>query len=245
MIRIAICDDEQIMLNQISKLTADILDKAFIPFEADTFTSGEALIQKLEQNVDYDIALLDIEMGGISGIDVAARLREQFKNKRTILIYISAHESRCKEVLYFNTMRFLSKPIEIPLFEEALFCACEKLKDKRMLFSFKDVTNGHTDLNVDDILYFEITESHRVNVVTANNIYTFYGSISLTESQLSVFNFLKIHRSFLINFDHIKKMTYNEVTMENNISLPIAPLKRKQIRQQYWALRERRESDWL
>ncbi|MGL5437296.1 MAG: LytR/AlgR family response regulator transcription factor [Lachnospiraceae bacterium] len=245
MIKIAICDNEQIMLDQISKLTSDVLEKAFIPFEADTFLSGEELIQKLEQSAEYDIALLDIEMGEISGIDVAARLREQFKNKRTILIYISAYESRCKEVLYFNTMRFLSKPIDFQLFEEAIFSACKKIKDKKTLFSFKDVTDGHTDLNVNDIMYFEIIESHRVSVITPNKKHTFYGSIALTESQLSIFNFLKIHRSYLINFDYIKKMTYTEVTMENDMLIPIAPLKRKQIRQQYWTLRERRESNWL
>lgn len=240
MIKIAICDDEQMILDQVTQLTSVLLEKAQITYKIHTFLSGEDLIQSLKDNAEYDIALLDIKLKKLSGIDVAARLREQFQHYKTILIYISAYDSRCKETLYFNTLRFLSKPIDPSLFEEALCSACKKIKSQEKKFSFKDVETGHTELRVDDILYFETREAHRINIVTSFRKYVYYGSIADAETQLELFDFLRIHRSYLVNFDNIKKITFTEVTMQNEKNLPIARMKRKDISRQYWSIRKKR-----
>jgi len=51
-------------------------------------------------------------MNGISGIDIAGKIRNHLKDNKTILIYISAHNNRAKELFRFNTHRFLPKPIK-------------------------------------------------------------------------------------------------------------------------------------
>ncbi|GLC81744.1 LytR/AlgR family response regulator transcription factor [Lacrimispora brassicae] len=245
MIKIAICDDESIQLEKINNLTKSILGNAALSYTVDTFLSGEELLLKLEKGIVYDIALLDIEMDKISGVEVGAILRQQFQNTRTILIYISAYESRAKEVFYINAIRFLAKPIEPELFKEALLYAYKLINEREKCFSFKDFTGKKIILPLTNILYFEITDSHRINVITSQIKYVYYGKMADINAKLSQNNFLRIHQAYLINFEHIREISYKEVIMDNNRPLMISGARRKDIRRQYFEIRFRRQQDWL
>ena len=59
----------------------------------------------------------------------------------------------------------------------------------------------------------------------------FYGSLENIYLQLNKYNFLLIHKSYLINPIHVRKCTYESVEMSNHIVLPIAQSKRKEIRE--------------
>jgi len=184
-------------------------------------------------------------MNKISGVDIGAILRQQFQNTRTILIYISAYDSRAKEVFYFNAIRFLAKPIEPKLFREALLYACQLIKEREKFFSFRDCTGKDIKLQLSDILYFEITVSHRINVITAQNKYVYYGKMTDINTKLAQSDFLRIHQAYLINFDHIREILYKEVIMDNNAQFIISGARRKIVRKQYLEIKYRRQQSWL
>lgn len=58
---------------------------------------------------NMDIILLDIEMGGINGVETARRIRE--KDNRAILFFISYYEQYCKEIINVQPFRFIDKPV--------------------------------------------------------------------------------------------------------------------------------------
>lgn len=241
MLKIAICDDEMIYIDEIKNLVQNILKSDFT-FSIDGFSSGEELFDNISSGNSYDIAFLDISMDKMSGIDVGINLRNNLKNTKMILIYISSYDTRAKEVLYFNAHRFLSKPIERPLFEEALLSACRLWSEQQAkIYSFKDCSLGFINLAINDILYFKVGDNHRVNIVTHKQTYTTYEKLSKIHSTLVNSDFLTIHHSFLINYDHISSIEADFVIMADNESLPISGPKRKYFRDQYFQIRTRRE----
>ena len=81
MIRIAVCDDDERMLEQTLKLLKRYRKAHLV---TDVYTSGKAL---LTAGKTYDIVLLDIDMDGLNGIETARRIRET--DKEVKLIYIT------------------------------------------------------------------------------------------------------------------------------------------------------------
>ncbi|GLC80101.1 LytR/AlgR family response regulator transcription factor [Lacrimispora brassicae] len=248
MLRITVCDDESFYIEEIKKLVIAVLTKIPVLFSITCFSSGEELFKDLQNGSAYDIALLDIHMNKMDGIDIAEKIRKYFQNDKTILIYISNYDIRAKEVLQFNTHRFLSKPIDYLLFEEALLSANILWEEQQpQNFCFKDTKSGHVGVPIKDILYMESARNHRVDVTTVEHVYTMYDvKLSDIHENLSSFNFILIHHSILVNFSHINVISYEEIKMSNGKILNISGPKRKQIRELFSEIRKRQEKNiWL
>ena len=74
MIRIAVVDDEPLIIDMISEKVSDILNKHKINYEVLTFTDGKSLIKSFEWH-RFNLIILDIDMNDITGIDVAKKIR--------------------------------------------------------------------------------------------------------------------------------------------------------------------------
>jgi len=239
MLKIAICDDENIFLEQMKEYIENVFFHVPVIYSVKCFSSGEDLFQDIERNYFYDIIFMDISMGGMSGVETGAKLRNYFDFMKTILIYVSAYDNRAKEVFHFNTHRFLSKPINFTLFEEALVSGYKLWKNAQAKhIIIKDRSVGQVTLPLKDILYFEVTRSHRVDVVTEQYKYTAYEKLSDIYEQLENSGFLLIHHSSIVNFDYIRLMTYDKVTMTDGKTLQISGPKRSDVRKQYALLRK-------
>ncbi len=243
MLKIAICDDEKLFSDQIYELVEKVFTKTTALYSIKCFSSGEDMITAMEDKALFDIAFLDISMNGMSGIELGAKLRKYFQSMKTILIYVSSFDSRAKEVFCYNTHRFLSKPINYTLFEEALLSAYNLWKDAQSKYlTIKDSTFGYVSLHLKDILYLEVTRSHRIDVVTAKQRYIAYEKISDLYEQLSSQNFLQIHHTCMVNYDYIELISYEKVTMSDGRTLQISGPKRKLVRSQYSTLRKKQVS---
>ncbi|MFT4104974.1 MAG: LytTR family DNA-binding domain-containing protein [Lacrimispora sp.] len=246
MAKIAICDDEPVFAHQIKELVDNILTERNISYSVNSFLSGEELCSELENGASYDIAFLDIKMGGMSGIDTADKIRHHFQIKQTILIFISSYDQHAKDVFRFNTFRFLSKPICPELFKEGLLGSMELLHgQQKKTYTFKDISTGQVKLPLEEIYYFEIAKGHKINVIAVDETYSFYGRLIDVCEPLEHSGFLLIHHSYLVNYDHIRCISYNEVIMANKKKLLISGPKRKEVRKKYLDLRsEGNESKW-
>ena len=104
-----------------------------------------------------------------------------------------------------------------------------KLNLKAEAFTYKI---GHTPFKVPikEIIYFE-SNRREVTIYYHNKADNFYGTLENIYLQLCRFNFLFIHKSFLINPIHVRKCTYETIEMSNHVVLPISQSKRKEIRE--------------
>lgn len=242
MFKIAICEDEPVMLNRIKNMTTDVLNAKNITFQIDTFLSGELLWEKLESGDLYNLALLDIELEQLDGIELGSRIYKKFSEKKTTLIYVSSYDYRAKETMHFKSHRFLSKPLEYQLLEEALTSAYAVFEyNRKKRFTFKEFNSDYITLNVSDIRHFSIYSGRKIKVVAADKEYLFKGKLNDVEKELDSPRFLRIHKSFLVNYSYIKKYSYESIVMEDDVTFDISGPKRSVIRKEYLNLRERGE----
>lgn len=105
---IAICDDEKFFRETIINylLTFQIEANDISVFE---FENGENLISAYKKGKKFDIVFLDIEMDGITGIEVGKQIREFEKN--VIFIFTTSHTEYISDAFRLNAFQFLVKPI--------------------------------------------------------------------------------------------------------------------------------------
>lgn len=238
MIRIAIVDDENNICSYVEKCLLALSKEHGILIEIDVFYSGEDLIKTIDE-IFYDVIFLDIKMQDLSGIDVSRLIRNTMANEATQIVYISGNTEYAIEVFEYDPFHFLPKPLSKEKIEKAFLKLIHKLNLKAEALTYKI---GHDTFKVPikDILYFE---NHKREIIIHydNKEDKFYGSLENIYLQLNKYNFLLIHKSYLINPIHVRKCTYESVEMSNHVVLPIAQSKRKEIREKQLELLDNQE----
>ena len=239
MLNIAICDDEKEISSELENTLIEILTQLDTIYEIDVFSSGEQLCKQLDTKKYYDLIFLDIEFAKeqINGIDVGKIIRDVHQNNFTSIIFISWEQKYSMQLFDIRPLNFLIKPLQYDKIQSTIKTYFSIHKRLNNTFSFK---RGHDTvvLLLKDIVYLEsIGRKLLIHLVNGQQE-LFYGSIkeAYTE-QLKNSDFLFIHASYVINFDHISTLKYTEVFMGNNmIRLPISQNNRNQIREQYFKI---------
>ena len=242
MIHIAICDDDRETVQSIETLLRETAAELQVEISCESFYDGAALAETItEQNAYFDIIYLDIEMGGMDGIRAAGLLRAQ--ELPMLIIYVSGHEEYLKELFSTEPFRFLSKPIERAAFREVFFSACKRIQSRAGYFSFTYRKAIHK-IPFNRITYFE-SRGRQIHIhmtgtgSESGETDMFYGKMNDLERQLpspQSSRFLRIHQSFLVNFDHIKSIGFTEVVMMDGTALPISADRQKTAKTQFCLL---------
>ena len=111
--RIAVCDDDRAIREEISRLIKKQAPEADIV----AYQSGKEMINAGE---NFDISFLDIEMGKVSGMDIARHIREQEESgrQRSIIIFVTGYREYMEAAFDVNAFHYLIKPIDIEKFSE-------------------------------------------------------------------------------------------------------------------------------
>lgn len=236
MIRIAICDDEKLITTGIEEMVMTACSNRGLLAYADIFYSGSSLMDYIEIGNEYDIIYLDIEMPHMDGIKLAKRLRE--KNSDTILIFISAHTEYAIQLFDVETFRFIKKPINVDEFKDVFNKAYEKIISMNRFYNYF-YNKKLYKIRLKSILYFE-SRGRIINIVTPHNREIHYGKLDEVENKLKgeKIHFLRIHKSYLVNMEHVEKMSYDNVILKNGEKLPISEERQKLIQRQYLELGE-------
>lgn len=242
MINIAICDDDIAMTAIIEKMLEKIAKEQDIKINCAVFFDGFTLVENIHQGTYYDLIYLDIEMRKVNGIRAAELIRSM--EVPALIVYVSSYEKYLKELFNTEPFRFLSKPINESEFRSIFINAYERIKKKSEYFSFT-FNKEFIKIPLGRIYYFEscnrVIYIHAVRNIRVENIepdemeYRFYGKMNNLEKQLSNSNvrFIRIHQSYLVNFDYIKSMNFTNVTMSDGTALQISEDKQKKVRIQF------------
>lgn len=243
MIHIAICDDDRPLTGTVEQLLRRIAAEQDIDICCDVFFEGTSLLRAVtEQQLCFDLIYLDIEMGDMNGIQTALALRE--KELPALIVYMSGHEEYLKELFCTEPFRFLSKPIDETAFCSVFLAACERIRKRSGYFTFFCKRARHR-IPFDRIAYFEsngrvisICLSGKEEVRTGSPQDQFYGKMNDVEEQVASMNgrFLRVHQSFLVNFDYIKMLSSTEIEMLDGRKIQISEDRRKNVKAKFSAL---------
>jgi len=156
-------------------------------------------------NGQVDLLFLDIEMPGMTGIELTKKLG----TKRPLIIFTTAKTDYAVEAFELNVVDYIVKPVSLARFLQAVEKAKEtldsnkqevKIEAKEFVF-VKD--NGILKkLNLDDILYLEAMGDY-VKVHTAQKFHVLHSTLKSIEEKLPLNKFLRIHRSYIVSLQKI------------------------------------------
>lgn len=232
MIHIAICDDENVIVNQIESIVLNVCNLRGIPVDFNVFYCGGSLEKSVFLGFKYDIIFLDIQMGNGDGVTAAKNIRKLDEN--VLFIYVSGYGKYMIELFQLDVFAFIAKPIERKILSEFFLKAYRKVCNNMYYFSFR-YKNEDYKIPCKDILYFESRGRRISTYLQKGEVKSFNGKLSEVEKKLSVGKtpFVRIHQSFLVNYYLIKSKSKTEVTLLNGTRLPISADRQKSFNRQY------------
>lgn len=188
------------------------------------FDSAEKALAFLENNT-VDVAFLDIEMPGASGL----QLREKALQV-PVCVFITSHSESAAETFELQTLDFIVKPFKFPRFEQTMK-RIEEFMEVRLKASLFEssiggdvvyVKTGHNQIKVKlhEILYLEALKNYTILVTEGKRhcVLSNLGEI-LQEEKFS--SFIRIHRSFAVQKQFIQKIGSQEIELKNNAIIPV------------------------
>ena len=216
-LNIAICDDEQIQIDNLNKMVSEWAMSEGVCVNLKSFHSAEAFLFDYEENNSYDILLLDVEMKNMDGIQLAKKLRNDGFNGE--IIFITSHFEFCGEGYEVDALHYLIKPVSVTKLNEVIGKAVEKLLVEPPSVIIN--CDGETvKLYERDIIYVE-AYLHYITIYTVNGEHRVKENISSFEKKLSN-TFYKTHRSYLASLKHITRISRTSVTVKGNKELPLS-----------------------
>lgn len=232
MIKIAFCDDDLSVLDEIRVLLDQYHAEHNQEIEATAFHSPLDLLAEIEKGMRWDILFLDIIMPGENGISVAKEIRQYDNNIKIIFFTFSSEfavESYVVGAYYYQL-----KPIDPENFFhllDAVIAECERTWQASLILRCK---SGITRIDLQKLEYCEVIGRILVFYLENGTVLESTGSMDELCSKLAPYeNFLRPHRSFLINMEHIQNISYKAITMESHAQIPIPHGKCSEIKNQY------------
>ncbi|GAA4293517.1 LytTR family DNA-binding domain-containing protein [Anaerocolumna aminovalerica] len=211
--RIAICDDEEIILEIIKEKCITILNESSIEYDIALFNNGIELLKKLE---NLDIIFLDINMPEIDGFSVAELLRKEGYDK--YIIFLTSKIEYMQRAFKVKAFRYLLKPIDDNQLKEALNEVIKELFCKtKIILEHK---NGQAILDIKELIYIESLGDNTAIYMT-NEYYISNKPLKYWVNQLKNF-FYQTHKSYLVNLSYVKRIEDNFAILKNNIKIPIS-----------------------
>ena len=216
MIRIAVVDDEPLIIDMISEKVSDILNKHKINYEVLTFTDGKSLIKSFEWH-RFNLIILDIDMHDITGIDVAKKIRSY--SESTTIIFVTNKDEMVYEAIKFVPYRFIRKTKFEAEIHEAIESFLEKNARKKEVLIFS-TENGKKTLPVSNVIFIEV-DSHKLTIHMKSGMLEANGTLKDIELQGRDYGFIRIHQSYLVNFRFITVINHKGVNLDSGELLPL------------------------
>ena len=224
MIRIAVCDDQEIVCENVRKM---ILHEEEDRYEVDLFRSGKEL---LEAGRKYDILFLDIDMPGMDGIMTAKEIRKT--DKQVEIIYITNYGGYAGYAFGVHAFGYLLKPVKEKEIKRQLKEALEYMQKENQKPVVDLLTKeGRIRIPAEEIYYFEYT-FRMLEVHTKEGVYYQQAKISECLEKMRPYGFAMPHKSFVVNLDQVRGIKGYEITMMDGSVLPLSQKKGKAFREE-------------
>lgn len=205
-IRVLIVDDERYAREELIYL---LQDYPLLEVVGGAEHGEAGILQAIQTKPD--VVFLDVEMPKMNGMEVAKALLEL--KKVPLIVFATAYPQFAVEAFRFDAIDYLLKPYEkellqqtIERIEKALLPQTEK-KHSARLRKLAVENDGEIDyVSMDTILYV-YPEGKYCHIVTSECLYTLKSSLKELEDKLGGNPFFRVHRSYLVNLQHVVRLT--------------------------------------
>ncbi|MDF2944534.1 MAG: DNA-binding response regulator [Herbinix sp.] len=230
---IVVCDDENLALKINCVCIEELIKKYKIDASVTGFVNGDKLIEFAENN-EVDLAFLDIDLKGMNGIVVAARILK--KNPKVTTIFITGHREFAYDAFTVEAFSYLTKPIDPDrlerIFKKAILHANDvnnrKLRVAPLVITEENIKKK---INQSIIIYIERVETQSTIVTKTSKHYVYETITSLAERLEE--NFLRINQGIIVNLIEVSILQGNQVTMKTGEVFTIGRTYSKAVKKRY------------
>ncbi|MPT32234.1 MAG: response regulator transcription factor [Chryseobacterium sp.] len=210
MIKCVILDDELLAISYL-KLLCDQIEGIGV---VKAFNNPKVFLQEID-DIDCDVCILDIEMPGMNGLQVA----ELVKDKK--IIFTTAYKEYAAEAFDLDVVDYVRKPIKKERLQQAFEKAGKLLNEHQKNQFFEWNTNlGKTRIFVNDIIYIKTSEidSRDKDLKLKNNSEIILKNLSFKNlfELLPQKNFVQINKKEMVNIQHIQVVSSSEIILDIN-----------------------------
>ncbi|MBG9768997.1 LytR/AlgR family response regulator transcription factor [Bacillus vallismortis] len=237
MLTVLIVDDEMLARDELAYLLKRANKEEMIINEAENIES--AFDQMMDQKPD--LLFLDVDLSGENGFDIAKRLKKM--KHPPAVVFATAYDQYALKAFEVDALDYLTKPFD----EERILQTLKKYKK-----ASRDIVelelNSHAGqhklalsvgesiviVDTKDVIYAGTEDGH-VNVKTFENSYTVSDTLVVIEKKLPDADFIRVHRSFVVNTEYIKEIqpwfnsTYN-LMMKDGSKIPVSRTYAKELK---------------
>ena len=215
MFTIAICDDSQEVQKRLAGYIDMILANKNSEYNTRTFSNGGELINWISNNDSIiELLFLDIEMPGMTGVEVKSELEKNDKVKR--IVFATSHYENMQEAFGAKVIGFMLKPLQFEEIKKRLENVYQEYEEDVLIEIAKDI----------------FVKKSEVSYIKAEGNYCdFYcidgKAIKAVRSPLSHYKkifgdrFIQVHKSYIVNACDIKRYDAGYVALSNNIEISI------------------------
>lgn len=211
--KIAICDD----LESDRDYLKDLLNKWANDYShllnIETFSSAESFLFHYEEVKDYDILLLDIEMGLMDGVSMAKKIRQD--NDAVQIIFITGYSDYIAEGYEVNALHYLMKPVKEEKFFSVLERAIEKISKNDVVLNM-ETANGMVRVPIYQIRFAEVFGNYVT--IHANDEVVVKMTLNEIEKLLDE-RFYRVGRSVIVNLNEVSRVTKTEIKLLDGTSI--------------------------
>ncbi len=214
-IRFAIVDDLQTDRDYIASLIELWKARTGHTAELSFFPSAEAFLFEDEGGAGFDVLLLDIEMGRMSGVELALSVRK--KNSTVQIIFITGYSDYIAEGYEVAALHYLMKPVN----EEKFFSVLDRAEEKiRQNERYLTITTADSTVRIPlhEVRYLDVYKNYVT--IHAREDYTVKRTLAEMETLLDA-RFHRVGRALIVSLPYIKKVTKQEVHLSDGTVLPL------------------------
>ena len=230
------CDDSGYDIRQGEKLLTEYLEKRQLKeIELVKYSDAEKLYKDIEKEQNGQIYILDMLMPEYDGISIGKLIRE--KQKAAVIIYVTSSEEYALQAYDVQAQRYLLKPLQKERFEEALDYALSITQEKPEPVYLINTTDGKHSVPYNQIEYIEyVSRKIYVNLINGKVYKSKFLRESFEENISELMNdcrFIQIHKSYVVNMEHIEKYLTNQVVMLSGSEINISKSRQKEMKRFY------------
>ena len=231
---IVVCEDNQKDMDALCGWIDRFFKETHCAVDIITFESGESFLEKIDilKTKDVKVVFTDIYMMGVSGVDVARKIRDI--DDEMVIIFTTSSVSHGLDGYAVHAFQYLVKPfgyIEV----KNVLDKCTKLFANSMRYIEVMSSRLVKRVLLKDILYIEIC-NHTCFIHTLSETVKTHLSLDemaqLLDEQVAC-NFLRTHRSFIVNMRYIDDVAENDFLLTSGAMIPISRSNRHEIKQAY------------
>ena len=213
--RAAICDDRAEDARLVAQYVRAWAESRGGRAALEIFPSAEAFLFAYDEDKDFDLLLLDVEMGGMDGVTMARRVRAE--NASVQIVFITGYSDYIAEGYDVAALHYLVKPVSREKLFAVLDRAWEKHRRNARCLNL-ELSGELVRLPLYEVRYLDVHQNYVT--VHARQDYTVKRTLGEFEAQLDE-GFLRVGRGMILNLKQIRRVTKKEVVLADGTALPL------------------------